>query len=125
MDALNESHIQSKAKYYAISESKYSVFSASVDIGCPDPAPLCVTPTNRISRISGAMANPYAHDPDCDFWFDHYESECTCRRSGAGPARYPGGDCGTEEADRAARSACGCDRFLVRLNAPSRISSGD
>ena len=25
------------------------------------------------------MTNPFAHDPDCDFWFDHYDSECTCR----------------------------------------------
>ena len=31
------------------------------------------------------MTNPYAHDPDCDFWFDHYESECTCSRPGMKP----------------------------------------
>jgi len=38
------------------------------------------------------MTNPFAHDPDCDFWFDHYEQECTCTRPGwkplaADPAR--------------------------------------
>jgi len=27
------------------------------------------------------MTNPYAHDPDCDFWHDHYDFECTCRAS--------------------------------------------
>jgi hypothetical protein len=27
------------------------------------------------------MTNPYAHEPDCDFWYDHYDSECTCRAS--------------------------------------------
>jgi hypothetical protein len=31
------------------------------------------------------MNNPFAHDPDCDFWFDHYESECTCSRPGWKP----------------------------------------
>jgi hypothetical protein len=36
--------------------------------------------TSRIDTISGDMANPYAHHPDCDFWFDHYEQECTCSR---------------------------------------------
>jgi hypothetical protein len=29
------------------------------------------------------MTNPFAHDPECEFWFDHYESECTC--SGSAP----------------------------------------
>ena len=25
------------------------------------------------------MTNPYyGHDPDCDYWFDHYQSECSC-----------------------------------------------
>jgi hypothetical protein len=85
MDALNEGHIQSKAKYYAISASKYSVLSASVDIGRPDPAPLCVTRAGAISPISCGMTNPYAHDPDCDFWHGHYESECTCSRHGMKP----------------------------------------
>ena len=33
------------------------------------------------------MPNPYAHDPDCDFWFDHYESECTCSRPGLKPTQ--------------------------------------
>jgi hypothetical protein len=38
------------------------------------------------------MTNPYAHDPNCDYWFDHYDSECTCSRPGwkppaADPAR--------------------------------------
>jgi hypothetical protein len=31
------------------------------------------------------MTNPYAHDPDCNFWLDHYESECTCSRPGWKP----------------------------------------
>jgi hypothetical protein len=32
------------------------------------------------------MTNPFAHDPDCEFWFDHYERECTCSRPGQKPA---------------------------------------
>ncbi|MBV8397914.1 MAG: hypothetical protein JOZ17_04130 [Acetobacteraceae bacterium] len=43
--------------------------------------------TSRIRAISGGMPNPYAHDPDCDFWFDHYDSECTCRLPAADPAQ--------------------------------------
>jgi hypothetical protein len=31
------------------------------------------------------MANLYAHDPDCDFWFDHYDFECTCSHAGLKP----------------------------------------
>jgi hypothetical protein len=41
--------------------------------------------TSRIDTISGGMANLYAHDPDCDFWFDHDEQECTCSRPGLRP----------------------------------------
>jgi hypothetical protein len=37
--------------------------------------------------ICYGMANLYAHDPDCDFWFDHYESEYTCGRPGLKPAQ--------------------------------------
>jgi hypothetical protein len=35
------------------------------------------------------MTNPYAHDPDCGFWFDHYEQECTCRASASRPGMQP------------------------------------
>ena len=35
--------------------------------------------------ICYSMTNLFAHDPDCDFWFDHYEQECTCGRSGWKP----------------------------------------
>jgi len=31
------------------------------------------------------MTNPFAHDPGCDFWFDHYPNECTCSRPGWKP----------------------------------------
>jgi hypothetical protein len=41
---------------------------------------LCVTLAGAVSPISSDMINPYAHDPDCAFWFDHYESGCTCSR---------------------------------------------
>src|SRR5689334_2486782 len=35
------------------------------------------------------MTNPFAHDRDCDFWFDHYESECTCSSPGLRPVDDP------------------------------------
>jgi hypothetical protein len=35
------------------------------------------------------MTNPYAHDPDCDFWFDHYDRECTCGGSAPRPGLKP------------------------------------
>jgi hypothetical protein len=38
------------------------------------------------------MTNPYAHDPDCDFWHDHHESECTCSASASRPAADPAQD---------------------------------
>jgi hypothetical protein len=31
------------------------------------------------------MTNPFAHDPDCAYWFDHYESECSCSRLDQNP----------------------------------------
>ena len=31
------------------------------------------------------MSHPYAHDPDCGYWYDHYEQECTCARPGWNP----------------------------------------
>jgi len=33
------------------------------------------------------MTNPYAHDPDCDFWFDHYEQEVS--DAATGPLHFP------------------------------------
>jgi hypothetical protein len=30
-----------------------------------------------------------AHDPDCDFWFDHYDFECTCRAFASRPGMEP------------------------------------
>src|SRR3954453_21815040 len=46
----------------------------------------------RISPIFCTMTNPYAHDPDCDFWFDHYPNECTCRPVLKPPAADPAQD---------------------------------
>src|SRR3954464_10259186 len=79
------------------------------------------------------MTNPYAHAPGCDFWLDHHEQECTCSRPGLRPP-----DADPAQDLRAIRveiaelkrpiddlEVRGCDRFLVGLNAPPNISSGD
>jgi hypothetical protein len=79
------------------------------------------------------MTNSYAHDPDCDFWFDHDEQECTCSRPDLRPpAADPAQDLRAirvEITELKRRiddlEARGCDRFLVRLNAPPNISPGD
>jgi hypothetical protein len=47
------------------------------------------TSASRISTISGVMTNPYAHNSNCDFWFDQYDFECTCGASAPRPAADP------------------------------------
>jgi hypothetical protein len=48
--------------------------------------------SGRLSPIFFDMTKPFAHNPDCDFWYDHYESECTCRASASRPVADPAQD---------------------------------
>lgn len=59
------------------------------------------------------MTNPYAHAPDCDFWFDYYDSECTCRASASRPAADP-----TQELRAIRDEIAELKRRIERLEAP-------